>query len=336
MRYLLLLLALSVAHADTVTVDSGDQLNGEIRKLEDGKLHLATTYAGTILIDWEKVTELISTGTFQLETETGRRLRGRVKLKDGSVQVAGEDDTLAAATLVTEIVRYESNKPPGFWETLDGGVGIGYSFSGGNSKQSQASLTSRGDYRRANYAIHGDLNSIFATLDDAQRQSRHSLNTRYDRFLSPHIFAFGIGALERNNRQRLDLRSRLGGGFGWNVVKERNRTFDVLGGFTYTNERFRAKEGELLPRKSTGEGLFGFEWASSALLGVQLSTRLTAHPNFVQRGRYRIEYDSGAQIPLVAGFEWNVSLFDRYDSRPPQENVQRNDYGMISTLGFSF
>lgn len=336
MRYLLLLLALSIAHADTVTVDSGDRLNGEIRKLENGKLHLSTTYAGTVLIDWEKVTELTSTGTFQLETETGRRLRGSVALNDGSVQVAGEEDTVAAATLVTEIVRYENNKPPGFWETLDGGIGVGYSFSGGNSEQSQASLTGRGDYRQDHYALHGDVSSIFATLDDAERQSRHALNTRYDRFLSPRFFAFGIGALERNNRQRLDLRSRLGGGFGWNVVKQRDRTFDVLGGFTLTNERFRAEEGELLPRRSTGEGLFGFEWASSALWGVRLSTRLTAHPNLVQQGRYRVEYDSSAQIPLIAGFEWSVSLFDRYDSRPPQENVQRNDYGTISTLGFSF
>jgi putative salt-induced outer membrane protein len=337
MRYLLILLALSVAHADTVVVDSGDRLNGEIRKLENGKLQLETSYAGLILIDWDSVTEITSDGAYQVETETGRRLRGSIQLRNGSIRIVdAEDDAATTASLVTEIVRYENDQLPGFWDTLDGSVGVGYSFSGGNSQQTQASLTGKGDYRRDHYALHGDVNSIFAKVEGAERQSRHALNTRYDRFLSPRVFAFALGALERNNRQRLDLRSRLGGGFGWNVVKERDRAFDLLGGFTLTNERFRAEEGELLPRKSTGEGLVGFEWESSAVWGVRLSTRLTAHPNLVQQGRYRVEYDSGARIPLVAGFTWNVRLFDRFDSRPPQENVQRNDYGMLSTLGFSF
>jgi hypothetical protein len=175
-----------------------------------------------------------------------------------------------------------------------------------------------------------------ADIDDAERQSRHALNTRFDRYLSPKSFAFALAAFERNDQQQLDLRSRVGGGFGWNVVKERDRTFDLLGGFTLTNEQYRAEEGDLLPRKSTGEGLLGFEWRSSRLWGVELRTRLTAHPNLVQTGRYRIEYDSGAAIPLVAGFTWNVSLFDRYDNKPPREELERNDYGMVSTLGFSF
>jgi hypothetical protein len=92
----------------------------------------------------------------------------------------------------------------------------------------------------------------------------------------------------------------------------------------------------MLPRETTGEGLLGFEWKNSQLYGVRLYTRLTAHPNLVQNGRYRIEYDSKAQVPLMKGFSWTVGLFDRYDSDPPRENVLRNDYGMVSTFGFSF
>jgi hypothetical protein len=39
---------------------------------------------------------------------------------------------------------------------------------------------------------------------------------------------------------------------------------------------------------------------------------------------------------MLAGFTRNISLFYRYDSRPPREELERNDYGMVSTLGFSF
>jgi putative salt-induced outer membrane protein YdiY len=341
MRFLLILLALTAAYADTVIVDSGDRLNGEIEKLENGKLSLKTSYAGTIRIDWDKVVEMDSAASYQVETETGLRLRGPLHRQGAYVVVGGGDpdnspNQEAAAAVVTGIVRLENDETPGFWETLEGSVGVGYTFTRGNSDQTQASLAARGNYRHDGYTLRADLNSIFAEIDDAERQSRHALNTRFDRYLSPNSFAFAIAAFERNDRQQLDLRSRLGGGFGWKVIQERNRTFDLLGGFTLTNEQFRAEEGDPLPRKSTGEGLLGFEWRSSRLWGVELRTRLTAHPNLVQRGRYRIEYDSGAQIPLIAGITWDVSLFDRYDNNPPREELERNDYGMVSTLGFSF
>lgn len=341
MRFLLMLLALTAAHADTVVVDTGDRLNGEIEKLEDGKLSLKTTYAGTVRIDWDKVVEIDSPTTYQIETETGLRLHGALQRQGDRVTIgAGDADNApshdAAATAVTSIVRMENDEPPGFWETLEGNIGVGYTFTRGNSDQTQASLAARGSYRHDGHTLRGDLSSIFAEVDDAERQSRHALNTRFDRFLSPNSFAFAIAAFERNDSQQLDLRSRAGGGFGWKIINKGDATFDLLGGFTLTNEQFRAEEGDLLPRKSTGEGLLGFEWRSTRFWGVELRTRLTAHPNLVQTGRYRIEYDSGAAIPLIAGFTWNISLFDRYDNRPPREELQRNDYGMVSTLGYSF
>ena len=41
------------------------------------------------------------------------------------------------------------------------------------------------------------------------------------------------------------------------------------------------------------------------------------------------------RIPLLSSFNFSVSLFDRYDSRPPTD-VKRNDYGLISALGVTF
>ena len=170
-----------------------------------------------------------------METEAGLRLRGVVRRQGGYVVVgAGDADNApsseAPATVVTSIVRMENDEPPGFWETLDGSLGLGDTFTRGNSDQTQASLTARGSYRHDDYTLRGDLNSIFTDVDDSERQSRHALNTRFDRYLSPNSFAFAVAAFERNDRQQLDLRSRLGGGFGWKVVKERDRTFDMLGG----------------------------------------------------------------------------------------------------------
>ena len=325
--------------ADTVTVQNGDALNGEIVKVEKGKLHLKTTYAGTIQIDWAKVTNVESTARYEIEAETGRRYQGSIEREGAQLQVTEEDTTkpMDTADVVLMLRLKEDDTPPGFWKLLRGGLGLGYSLSRGNSNQTQASLTGEAGYRREKFDLHGDVSSIFSTLDEAERTERHALNARYDRYLSSRAFAFGLTGFERNDRQELDLRSRFGGGFGWKAIKGRDTQFDLLGGFTLTNEQFRdADNGGMLPRESTGEGLFGFEAETSKLFGVRLTTRLTAHPNLVQTGRYRIEYDSSAHVPLIAGFAWKVSLFDRYDSDPPRDGVQRNDYGMVSTFGVSF
>lgn|GEM_PF-2344415 len=334
----LLLSFSALASGDTVTVDNGDELNGTIAKVEKGKLHLRTEYAGTIQIAWEKVTGIESDGRYQIEAETGKLYRGEMRRDSEEVAVVEEDvERPLQSVEVISMVRLEpGDDPPGFWRTLDGSGGLGYSFTRGNSEQTQTSISGEADYRRENYKLQADLTSILAEQEGAEATSRHALNARYDRFLSARAFAFGVTGFERNDRQKLDLRSRFGGGFGWKVVKSRDTEFDLLGGATLTNEQFRNGEGEMIPRNSTGEGLLGFEASTTRLWGVKLSTRLTAHPNLVQTGRYRVEYDSSARIPLVAGFTWNVSLFDRYDSEPPRDGVLRNDYGLVSTFGVAF
>jgi hypothetical protein len=148
MRFLLILLALTAAYADTVVVDTGDRLHGEIEKLEDGKLSLKTAYAGSIQIDWDKVVEIDSETTYQVETETGLRLRGVLRRQGSYVVVgAGDADNApshdAAATAVTRIVRMENDEPPGLWETLDGSVGVGYNFTRGNSDHRSRQLSPR-------------------------------------------------------------------------------------------------------------------------------------------------------------------------------------------------
>jgi len=59
-------------------------------------------------------------------------------------------------------------------------------------------------------------------------------------------------------------------------------------------------------------------------------------PSLTDGGRVRLELNSKYSRELVGDFTWNVSLFESYDSRPPVEDTQRNDFGINSTLGWSF
>ncbi len=341
LRTLLLAAALATSthlSADTVTVANGDQLHGEVVKIEKDKLFLKTDYAGTIQIDWKQVRDVDAASFFEVEVETGRRYQGSVRRIGETLAIQNEDVEISVQTptVISAVRMEEGAEPPGFWKTLRGSIGVGYSFTRGNATQTQSSLAASGNYRREKYQLQGDLNSIFSRQEEAETTSRHALNGRYDRYLSERAFAFGLTGFERNDRQRLDLRSRFGGGFGWKAKRTPKVEFDLLGGATVTNEQFRAENGDILPQETTGEGLLGFEWKSTQIKGVRLSTRLTGHPNLVQSGRYRVEYDSTARIPLVAGLTFSLSLFDRYDSDPPRQDLKKNDYGLVTNFGFAF
>ena len=62
---LLFLAAAPLVALDTVVVDTGDRLNGTIEKMANGKLHLETSYAGVIQIDWSKVREVFTDARYQ-------------------------------------------------------------------------------------------------------------------------------------------------------------------------------------------------------------------------------------------------------------------------------
>ena len=109
----------------------------------------------------------------------------------------------------------------------------------------------------------------------------------------------------------------------------------MLGGINFANEQYRLGGGSALPTTTRGEGLAVFDFRTTKLAGIEFTLRVALHPTLSSTNRYRIESDSGLRIPITKNFMWGVSLYDRFDSRPPVP-VQRNDYGLLSTLGYKF
>lgn len=323
--------------ADFVTVKNGDTLNGEIQGLEKGKLAFKTSYAGTVNIAWDQVVALESVKPLEIEVSNGKRIRGIIEPNENQLAITNEDVTTDVKTIeVVGMIPMEDGDPPGFWERLNGSVDLGYSFTRGNSRLNQSSLGVSGDYRREGYKLQGHIRSLFSQQDDAPTVSRHTANGRYDLYLSPRSFSFALAGLERNDRQRLALRSTAGGGFGWSLLKSKSNELSVLGGVTYTNEQFQFNDnGERPPRNSTGEALAGVEWDTTHFERIRFTTKLSLHPNLVETGRYRVQYDSTIRVPVFERLTWSMSLFDRFDSAPPLM-VQRNDYGAVAALGFGF
>ena len=89
------------AFADTVWLNNGDRLTGEILLLDGGKLSFKTKYAGRVLIDWKDIDTLSADKPLMLrrtgrDSESSERLRaagvGMVRVVNGHERVVALAD----------------------------------------------------------------------------------------------------------------------------------------------------------------------------------------------------------------------------------------------------
>jgi putative salt-induced outer membrane protein YdiY len=318
----------SVLAADTVVLRNSDKLTGEIVKLEQQKLHLKTDYAGTVQIEWKMVEKVVGEREMLIETDTGRRIVGRIRPASAGVEVSGarEQAVLSPLAIVRIGPRPESRE--GVRQRLSGGTDVGYSITRGNAKSNQYSLGFKGRYVESKWQLQGDVTSLFSTVAE-NSVNRHAGQLRGDYSLNGRSFAFSLANLEVDERQRLNLRSNLGGGFGYKILRSPQRQMSLLGGTTYVYEAFFDRSN------TSGEALAGFSLDRLQFGRVALNTRLSVHPNLIDTGRVRLTLDGGITMPVAGRMNYNLRWFNRFDSRP-QQVVQRNDYGLVSSFGVAF
>ena len=295
--------------ADVVLLLNGDRLTGDVQELKSEKLSLKTRYAGTVNIDWSEVKSLDTKGSFQVQAKGGVRYIGTIRMGDEGLEVVGEETVSVDPLDVVEITAASDAKPPSFWQTLEGNVDLGLTLNRGNSRLNLSSVAIESLYRKEKYRLSGSVTSLVSRQDESEPTNRQSADVRYDRYINPRRFSFLIGSLEHDDRQKLDLRSRAGGGLGFTLIKNKKTELSLLGGLTFINEQFRLEPDDPPPLNgpSAAEGLVGIEYRTTWVYGIDVTSTLSFLRNvIIQRGRFRLEYDGTLRVPLVSNFNWNL------------------------------
>lgn len=331
MRYLLpvflLLMGLRAA-ADTVVLDNGDRLSGNIVKLDGGKLSLETPYAGTVKIDWAAVAEVSSVKPLYVASTAAPTVFGRVEAAGGQVEVATE----GAGTV--EIPRdslktIRSPKERRLLRAWSGHLDSGLSLTRGNAKTTTYTVSAAA----VRAAGRGKASAYFDTVFAQNSTSGVSETTaqavrggfRYDFDISSRAFTFAFTDLEHDRFQELDLRHSLGGGLGYRLIKGERTTLNLLGGGSFKQEFF-----DMDPTRRSGEGLLGndFSWKLSDTFSV--TQKFVIFPDLGEPGRYRFNFDAGTLTRLNQWLGWHLTLSDRFLSEPAP-GAQKND--LLITTG---
>ncbi|MFB3068986.1 MAG: hypothetical protein ACE1ZI_06900, partial [Acidobacteriota bacterium] len=102
----------------------------------------------------------------------------------------------------------------------------------------------------------------------------------------------------------------------------------------FTRERFTGSD----PGRSSLEamGVMEFELFNFGDPETDITTTLVVLPSLSDWGRFRMDLESRIRHELLKDFFWSVSLFDNFDSDPPSEGAEGNDFGVKTSVGWSF
>jgi hypothetical protein len=63
---------------------------------------------------------------------------------------------------------------------------------------------------------------------------------------------------------------------------------------------------------------------------------LAVLPSLTESGRYRAEMDLRAKYEFVDDLYFELKVYGSYDSQPPLADSEQSDYGLTTSLGYSF
>ena len=318
------------AKTDLVILENGDNIHGEIKSLERGVLTLSTDWMGTIQVEWIHIQEIRSEFVFEVVLSDGRKSLGSIQPnpKERELEVVGESDTLEAEHLaVVGITPIEKR----FLDRISFSAELGASYYSSNTSK-QLSIGTDFKYRTEKYGGSADYNSIFSQQQEAPETQRKEFKASGQRFFANNWSAIALTDLLQSQELNLNLRSVFGGGLTKELIRTNSAIVTVIGGSVYNREDYIEE-----PIKNSIEGLSGVSVQAFRFDKPEfdVTTTLYAIPSFSEWGRVRINFNTGLRLKLFHDFYWNASLFENYDSRPPEGN-QKNDFGIQTTFGWTF
>jgi hypothetical protein len=324
-------LAGSPGRTDVVTLPNGDRITGEVVRLDRGRLEFKTDDAGTLYLEWDKVATVQARRPVEVVTEDGRRILGSLgPAASRSLTVVGEAESISVEMAEVTIIRQIGSS---FWSKLDGGIDAGYSYTR-SSGVAQLNVNWDTSYRTPAARARLTL-SLTQTRkdDDSESDDRGSLEASYLRYPWKRWFITGAGRFETNKSLGIELRSQAGAAFGPRLVNSNRGQVELGAGLVVNDER-----GVDVEPTQNVEALITVRasFYTYDRPRTNLDLAVAYYPSLSDPGRRRLQLDAGAKRELWKDFFVACTLFNTYDSRPPNPAADTNDVGVVLSIGWTY
>jgi len=316
---------------DVVTLLNGDHITGEVVRLDRGRLEFKTDDVGTLYLEWDKLSSVVAARLVEVTTTDGRTFLGR--LTPAARQSIAVTDATQTATLpmteVTEITTIGRS----FWKKLDGSIDAGFNYTK-SSGVAQLNLNTDTFYREPRSEAR--LTTSFTQTDrenDEGGDDRAAVEMSYLRYPWLQWFVTTVGRFENNESLGILLRSQIAIASGPRLVNSNRAQLAIGSGIALNDE-----QGVDVERTQNLEGLVLLKGSFYTYDRPKTNIDISAsyYPSLTDRGRHRLQLDLGAKREFWKDLFLSLNAFDTLDSRPPNPDADKNDVGVVISIGWTY
>jgi hypothetical protein len=320
------------AHTDVVTFKNGDKLTGEVKTLNRGRLTFKNDPVGTIFIQWDEIAYLSVDQDIQVETQNGARYFGHILLGDEEFQIVVDRPSGPEVIDASRVISMNPIDQHGLRD-IDLDVSLGYNFTKA-SNITQFSFDMDAQYRTRQRILFAEMSSSLSDSTGNETSERQTLNLNYTRLRANRWLNDGGLSFEHNDELGINLRTSLSAGGGRILVQSNHSNFILTGGLKATRENINLQVEEVDSLESYG--MLSWEWFRYDTPELDWSTNLEIIPSLTESGRVRSEFDATLKWEIVADLYWRLSYFFSYDNQPQATSDVSEDFGVTTSIGYSF
>lgn len=334
---LLSLLVMSLADAqqqeDVITMVNGDRLTGEIKSMDRGMIRVDTDATDTISVKWDYVASLSSSQNFLVTLTSGQRVFGSIERVSDDQLVSLNTRIGQLDVPIIEIVRMAPFEGR-LIDQIDMGVDLGYSVAKANSVVQTTAGYNFG-FRNAENQVQ--LHANYARSNSVNQSDSQRVNVTgvYRRFIQERRWLpVGIAQYERNDELGLRRRMALGGGMSRYLTDTNERQVSFTGGLVAGTEDATGS----VTSESSVEAMTSLDvqWFRYDTPELDVSSQLLVFQRLSSDSRTRGSLDLSFKWELIKDFNWGMSIYYSFDSAPGNVDASEEDYGVVTTLGWSF
>ncbi len=317
---------------DTIVHINGNVLLGEIKTLDNGIITFKMDGMGTIKFQLDKVNTFSSKKHFQVVMRhgiqyygsfdtSGVKRRVMLNLLNGKKRLRVEN--------IVEMYPIKKN----FWLRTSGVFSLGFNYSKGSNI---ANLTTSGTVNYRNRKSYSQINwSDNTTLQNDTINSNKSDATFYIQRLLKKKWYLGFN-IEGSSNSELGYDLRILSGLSiinYLVQNYHNRLY-FSAGASANREWIKAED----TTSDNIEGLLGFNYHYFKYTDpeINITTYVNTYPNMTTSGRWRINYYLDARVEVINDFHVGLNFYYNFDSKPVSTDASDSDYGVNTTLSYSF
>lgn len=323
-----------IAQIDSLIMNTGEALVGEVKELRQGVVTIETDYSDSdFKVEWDKVNYIHTERNYIVTMSNGDRYYGSlISIKGDATKVIVNDREDGPSTVNIIDVVYLKSVDDNFLSRIDLLLSVGYTLTKANESH-QLSARINAGYLSNKIAV--DL--YFSAVRSVQKPDSITISTKrtegglgFRFFIYKDWFALAGVDFLQSSEQKLNLRSLTKAGIGNYIVNTNRMYFVLAGGAAWNYEDY---DDITIEDRSSAEAFAAIEYNIFDIGDLDLKTSLVGYPSLTESGRFRTDYSFDLKYEFPLDFFINLGFTLNYDNKPV-EGAATTDYVLQTTFGW--